>query len=96
LSGCIMMQPDKVSWPELYPLYRICCAAAHPSLKVWERFGIEDDSAVSKEPIDKQWLACWMAAASTIYLVSLTYCLTKLGDAQQLNKWWKDKVEPLL
>ena len=89
-------QFDKANWPELYPLYRICCAAAHPSLKVWERFGIADNSIVSKDPIDKKSLACWMAAASTLYLVTFTYCLTELGDAQQLNKWWKDKVIPLL
>jgi len=25
----------------LYPIYRICCAAAHPGLNVWERFGAD-------------------------------------------------------
>ena len=89
-------QSDKANWPELYPLYRICCAAAHPSLKVWERFGIADKSTVSKDPIDKQSTACWMAATSTFYLVMSTYCLTELGDSKQLKDWWENKVRPLL
>lgn len=89
-------QPDKANWPELYPLYRICCAAAHPGLKVWERFCSAGDSTVSKDPIDKQSIACWMAAASTLYLVANAYCLTDLGDKNVLNEWWKNQVVPLL
>ncbi|KPJ65884.1 MAG: hypothetical protein AMJ43_09830 [Coxiella sp. DG_40] len=87
---------DKANWPELYSLYRICCAAAHPSLKVWERFVIADNSTVYKDPIDKKSLACWMVTASTFYLVMSTYCLTELGDSAQLKDWWKNKVWPLL
>ena len=89
-------QPDKAGWPELYPLYRICCAAAHPDLKVWERFCSGVDSTVSKDPIDKQSIACWMAAASIIYLVTFTYCLVELGDSKQLKEWWENRVRPLL
>ena len=89
-------QPNKDNWPKLYPLYRICCAAAHPGLKVWERFSIASNSIVSKDPIDKQSIACWMAAASTFYLVMSTYCLTELGDSKQLKDWWENKVRPLL
>jgi len=88
--------PDKANWPELYALYRICCAAAHPGLKVWERFCSAGDSTVSKDPIDKQSIACWMAAASTLYLVANAYCLTDLGDKNVLNEWWKNQVVPLL
>ena len=50
----IKKQPEMANLPELYPLYRICCAAAHPDLKVWERFGSADSLTVSKDPIDKQ------------------------------------------
>jgi len=89
-------QPDKANGPELYPLYRICCAAAHPSLKVWERFGIAGNSTISKDPINKQSVACWMAAASTFYLVTSAYCLVELGDSKQLKDWWETKVRPLL
>ncbi len=85
----------KANWPELYPLYRICCAAAHPNLKVWERFCSAVNSTVSKDPIDKQSIACWMAAASSLYLVTFTYCLTELGDSKQMKDWWEKKVRPL-
>jgi hypothetical protein len=80
----------------LYPLYRICCAAAHPSLKVWERFGIADGSTVYKQNIDKQSIACWMAAASTLYLVTHSYCLADLGNIEVLKHWWESQVIPLL
>jgi len=89
-------QPDKANWPELYPLYRICCAEAHPDLNVWERFCSTADSTVSKDPIDKQGIACWMLAASTLYLVTHAYCLTELGSKDVLDQWWKNKVVPLL
>jgi len=79
-----------------YPLYRICCAAAHPGLKVWERFGSAGDPTVSKDPINKQSVACWMAAASTLYLVASAYCLTGLEDPKQQKDWWETKVRPLL
>lgn len=79
-----------------YPLYRICCAAAHPGLKVWERFGSAGDPTVSKDPINKQSVACWMAAASTLHLVASAYCLTGLGDPKQQKDWWENKVRPLL
>jgi len=79
-----------------YSLYRICCAAAHPNLKVRERFGSAGDPTVSKDPINKQSVACWMAAASTLYLVASAYCLTGLGDPKQQKDWWETKVRPLL
>jgi len=88
--------PGKDNWPELYSLYRICCAEAHPGLNVGERFYIVNELAVPKEPIDKQSIACWMAAASTLYLATNTYCLTELGDADVLKQWWKKQVSPLL
>lgn len=81
---------------KLYPLYRICCAAAHPGLKVWERFCGRDGSTISKDPINKQSVACWMATASTLYLVASAYCLTGLGDPKQQKDWWETKVRPLL
>lgn len=89
-------QEDNPKWPEFYPLYRICCAAAHPSLKVWERFAYSDNSTVTREPIDKCEIACFMVAASTLYLVTFTYCLAELGDLKQLKDWWENKVWPLL
>ncbi len=89
-------EQSETNWPDLYPLYRICCAAAHPNLNVWERFDLADGTIVSKDPIDKQSIACWMAAASTFYLVIFTYHLTELGDSKQLKDWWENKVRPLL
>ena len=94
--GSIKQQPEMSKCPDLYPLYRICCAAAHPNLNVWERFNLADGTIVSKGPIDKQSIACWMAGASTFYLVIFTYKLTELGDSKQLKKWWDNKVKPLL
>ena len=91
-----IVPPDKDNWPKLYPLYRICCAAAHPGLKVWERFCNVDELIVSKDPIDKQSIACWMAAASTLYLSTNTYCLTELGNIDELKHWWVEQVVPLL
>mgnify|MGYP001562665162 CR=1 FL=1 len=89
-------QFDTANWPKLYPLYRICCAAAHPGLKVWERFGVVASSIVPRDPIDKQSTAYWMIAASTLYLVTFTYRLTELGDPKQLKDWWENKVGRLL
>jgi len=89
-------EQSETNWPSLYSLYRICCASAHPNLNVWERFGLADGTIVSKDPIDKQSIACWMAAASTFYLVIFTYKLTELGDSKQLKDWWENKVRPLL
>lgn len=87
---------DKTRWPDLYPLYRICCAAAHPNLKVWERFCSGDNSTSSEDPIHRPSIACWMAAASTLYLVTFAYCLTELGDIDVLKHWWEKQVRPLL
>ena len=89
-------QEDNPKWPGLYPLYRICCAAAHPSLKVWERFAYSGNSIIGREPVNKYEISSWMAAASTFYLVMFSYCLTGLGDSQQLKDWWENKVRPLL
>jgi len=88
--------PSNPNWPNLYSLFRVCCAEAHPNLKIWERYQRVGNAIVSIKPYDNKNIACWMVAASTLYLVSISYCLTKLGNAQQLNKWWKSKVVPLL
>ncbi len=94
----IKKQPGKMTdyIEALYPLYRICSATAHPSLKIWERFDCVDGQTVSKDPIDKQWIACWMAMAPAFYLVIFTCCLTELGDSKQLKDWWENEVRPLL
>ena len=89
-------EQSETNWSNLYPLYRICCAAAHPNLNVWERFDLTDGRIVSKDPIDKQPIACWMAATSTFYLVIFTCHLTELGDSNQLKEWWEKKIRPLL
>lgn len=89
-------QPERDKWPELYSLYRICCSSAHPGLKVWERFGGAADSIEAKNPIDKQSIARFMAAASTLYLVTNAFCLTKCGEIEKLDEWWLKQVESLL
>ncbi len=89
-------QENSPKWPELYPLYRICCASAHHSLKVWERYAYSGNSIVGRELIDKSEISTWMAAASTFYIVVFSYCLTGLGDSQQLKDWWEIKIRPLL
>jgi hypothetical protein len=86
----------ETNWPNLYPLYRICCASAHPKLNVWERFGFADGTIVSKDPNDKQSIACWMAVASTFYLTIFTYKLTELDNSKQLKELWEKKIRPLL
>lgn len=84
-------------WPEMYPFYRICCAAAHPSLKVWERYNTENEPISYQMDIWKQLIACWMAAASTFHLVIYIYCLTELpGDLKQLKDLWEKEIRPLL
>jgi hypothetical protein len=87
----------KVKLPEqLYPVYRICCAAAHPGLNVWERLEV-DGSAGAGSLIDKR-RACWMVAQSTLHLVAGAYILTELesGDKEVLLTWWENEVRPLL
>ncbi len=80
----------------LYPVYRICCAAAHPALKVWEKYQ-EDGSNGPGNLIDK-YTACWIAAQSAFHLVVNSYVLTQLdyGDDGSLESWWTKKVQPLL
>jgi len=89
-------QLNRPNWPKLYSLYRTCCASAHPNLKVWERFTNVGNATVSKKTIDNRIIACWMAATSTLYLVTGAYCLTNLGRKKQLNYWWMKQVKPLL
>jgi len=92
--------PERPDWPPLYAIYRICCAAAHPGVKLWERFTTVGQATVSTEPSDNTILtsrtATWMAAASALYLVSLVHCLAKTGNAEKLKDWWNKKVVPLL
>lgn len=92
--------PDRPDWPPFYVLYRICCAAAHPDLKVWERFKTVGQATVSTEPSHNTIMtsdtAAWMAAASALYLVSFACCLAKTGNVQALKEWWAAGVVPLL
>lgn len=93
------IKEPNTNWPRLYVLYRICCAAAHPALKFWERFASAGNATISSvptSPIDNRRIACWMTAASTLYLVFGAYCLTKLGKIEDLDNWWKKQVSPLL
>ena len=83
-----------VKHEQLYPVYRICCAAAHPGLNVWERFG-SDASSGPGSPIDRH-TACWMVTQASLHLVAGAYILTELEGGEHLTNWWKDKVGPLL
>lgn len=80
----------------LYSLYRICCAKSHPSLNVWERFEIMNNKATPKNPVNNKQIACWMAASTAYHLILYAYCLTKLGNAQDLRDWWENQASPLL
>jgi len=82
--------------PKLYDLYKICCSSAHPSLRVWERFRNIGNVMVPVMPDDKKKIACWMVAASVLYLVFSVYCLTELGDVHNLEDWWSKQMMPLL
>jgi hypothetical protein len=92
--------PDQGDRPDLYVLYRICCVAAHPSLRVWERFSTAGHATVSSEPSDNTVItsnmAAWMTAAASLYLVTFACCLTQTGEAKNLKEWWAVKVAPLL
>jgi hypothetical protein len=92
--------PDRPGWPGFYPLYRICCAAAHPGLRLWERFKDAESPTMqarsSKNSILTTETASWMAAVSPLYLVAHSFCLTDAGDAKTLNDWWSKKMSPLL
>jgi len=73
--------------PQLYTFYRICCAAEHAGLKIWES---SDNTILTPER------ACFVAAVSPFYLVLSAHVLTETGDPAELNNWWSDKVSPLL
>jgi len=93
--------PDRADWPKHYVLYRICCSAVHPGLRLWERFTAVDQATVSSESSNDTLLtpdiATHMAAATPLFLVSSCCCLTHTGDLlQELRGWWGTKVEPLL
>lgn len=92
--------PETPNWPDLYTLYRICCAAAHPGLRAWERFKKAGQATVSTEPSDNTILtsdmATWMAAASVLYLVLCAHCLTQTGNLEGLKILWNTKISPLL
>jgi hypothetical protein len=92
--------PDSPGWPSLYVLYRICCAAAHPGLRGWERFRRVGQATVSAKPSGNTMLtpklATWVIVSSVLYLVSFAHCLTQTGDLESLTNWWNAKVSPLL
>ena len=92
--------PDKPDWPNLYVHYKVCCAAAHPGLKVWERFKTVGQAAVPTETSDDTILtsdmAMWMAAAPAFWLVSFACSLADTGNAEKLKAWWNAEVAPLL
>jgi hypothetical protein len=94
----LAIRPDQaVSHQQLYALYRVCCAAAHPTLEVWRRFRLDLDVAdVASPPPDRTQIALFMIAASGFQLVAGVYCLTNLGDADSLKAWWEKDVAPLL
>jgi len=92
--------PDNPGWPSLYVFYRICCSAAHPGLRGWERFKKVGHATVSVKPSGNSMLtpklAMWMIVSSVLYLVSFAHCLTQTGDLEALTNWWNVKVSPLL
>jgi len=92
--------PDRPDWPNVYALYRICCAAAHPNLRGWELFKSVGPAKVSTGSSDNTILTpdmvTWMAATSVVYLVLCAYCLTQTGNQDSLTNWWNTKVIPLL
>jgi hypothetical protein len=92
--------PDRPDWPDLYVHYRVCCAAAHPGLRVWERFKMIGQATVSTRTSDTTILtsatAVWMAARSAFWLVSFACSLADTGDAEKLKRWWDTEVAPLL
>jgi hypothetical protein len=92
--------PDKPDWPNLYVHYKVCCAAAHPGLKVWERFKMVGQATVSTETSDDTILtsdmAMWMSAAPAFWLVSFACSLADTGNAEKLKQWWDTEVAPLL
>ena len=92
--------PERPNWPDLYVLYRICCLASHPALRVWGRYRVVGSATVSSEPMDHKFLTpelgSWMAAASALYLVSHCYCVTETGRLGELTDWWNTKAAPLL
>jgi hypothetical protein len=92
--------PDKREWPDLYVHYRVCCAAAHPGLKVWERFTADGQTTISTKPsvdtILTSDMAMWMAVAPAFWLVSFAYSLTNHEDAGEMKEWWSAKAAPLL
>jgi hypothetical protein len=87
---------DDCDFRELYPLYRICCAKAHPGLRAWEMFAVVNGTTVRREPVDDSPTARWMAAAPVFYLISSCYCLAGCGNTEELNDWWEKQVRPLL
>jgi len=95
----LSVRMDSIKNPKscyFYPLYRICSAKSHPSLNVWERFEIMNNKTIQKKPINNKQIACWMAASTTYHLILYAYCLTELGDAQELKNWWENQAGPLL
>lgn len=92
--------PDKPDWPDLYVHYRVCCAAAHPGLKVWERFNTANQTVVSiktsGDTVLTSDMAIWMAATSAFWLASFACSLADTGNAEKLKAWWNAEVAPLL
>lgn len=73
--------------PKQYSLYKMCCSAAHASLKVW---GSSDNTLLTSDR------ACFVAAASPYYLVLNAHVLTGTGEPKKMKEWWSVKVRPLL
>ncbi len=88
--------PDAEVARNAYCVYRICCDATHPGLKLWRQFDLGPRGAtVTRTRTDHTHTATFISAAPVLWLVSVAYCLTELGNPESLNKWWKDVI-PLL
>ncbi len=93
----IQLDRQSKALPNVYSLYRVCCGAAHPGLEFSRRFNSAPGGVtVTSPPPDQMAIARFISIASTLWLVSAAYHLTDLGDAESLNRWWKEQIVSLL
>lgn len=95
-----VQSPGGINWPKLYPLYRICCSAAHPGLNLWEWSHRVGSARVIAPPCDDTTMltpdrATCMLVLSVARLLWFA-CLLAGIDPGYLNQWWREKGSQLL
>jgi hypothetical protein len=96
----ILPQLEALFCPRLYPLYRICCGAAHPGFDTWRLFQPgPGGSMIKKDRSNCYQNACSISAGAACWLAVGVYHLTQPDNVELHNSvmnLWAKTVVPIV